>query len=109
MTGLFHTVNLGVITEPLTLSSLDSLCMSSLMGMLVCAWRFFPDGWFGKSTEARFLIDSSLDLKGTRDSWLMLGMAVPSNNEATLSWLANSTTAYIPYRRTPIQTMSCFK
>lgn len=78
-----------VTTSPLTLSSMDSLCMSWLMGAVVCGWY----GWFMKPTESLFFSDSSLDLKGTKASWLTVGMAASSSKDATLSWLVNSTKA----------------
>lgn len=68
------------------------------MGMEVCSWHCWPTWWFGDSIGLRFLSDSSLDLKGTMDSWLTLGMAASSNNEERLSWLVNSTKAYMPWK-----------
>ena len=82
----------------LTLSSLDSLWMSSVRGMVACGLHFGPVWLFGTTAAPRLLSDNSLDLKGTTDSLLTTGRLTASCKEAMLSWLANSTTAYVPCR-----------
>lgn len=81
----------------LTISSLDSLWMSSLMETAAWGWHGKPGCWVGEFTELWFLRHKSLDLNGTMDSWLTLGIAADSSKETTLSRLVNSTTAWTPW------------
>ena len=68
------------------------------MCMVVCGWHGGADWSLDMSTGPAFLSESSLDLKGTVASWLILGMAVPSWSDVRLSLLENSTTAYVPWK-----------
>lgn len=80
----------------LTVSSLASLFISWLMGMLVCGWNCWFDCRLVWSAELRFFNDSNLVLNGTVASWLYVGMSASSSKDATLSLVANSTKAYTP-------------
>lgn len=90
---------------PLTLFSLDSLCMSSLVDAEDCGWSCMLDCWL--DILSRFLRESTLDLKGTIDSWETLGMEALSSIDATPSLLENSTTAYTPWNKINSNTQ-CF-
>ena len=99
--GQTDIVNAAIVflEKRLTLCSADSFCTSRLTGMVVCGWHCTPPALLlGGSTGPKLLRESSLDLKGTMDSWLTLGTAVPSCNKAMLPLFAYSTTAYMPCR-----------
>lgn len=82
--------------KALTLSFLDSICISWLIGRMLCESLSWSDCWMEESAAPWCFRDSSRDLNGTVASWLLLGMAASRSNDATLSRFVNSTRAWTP-------------